>query len=120
MLREPGAQRLNALALSPSGKWLVVCTDQAAEVQVWDLASGKPGANQAPVALGLAHSEGVSAVRAQPPAPCDALSPPARVDSRCPSSALPRRAQAAWSPDEKQLITVGKDGLIAVWNWFGF
>jgi WD40 repeat protein len=27
-------------------------------------------------------------------------------------------AQAVWSPDEKQLVSVGKDGLVAVWNWF--
>ncbi|KAG8468747.1 hypothetical protein KFE25_013830 [Diacronema lutheri] len=87
MLREPHGQKLNALALSPSGKYLAVCTEQGAQLQVWDVASGEPGTNLAPIAIGGAHSEAV--------------------------------ASAAWSPDERQIVSVGRDGLVAVWNWFG-
>ena len=27
--------------------------------------------------------------------------------------------KAAWSPDEKQFITVGSDGCVCVWNFYG-
>merc|ERR1719198_1218684 len=27
--------------------------------------------------------------------------------------------QATWSPDGRQLVSVGKDNCICIWNWFG-
>lgn len=165
LLREPYGQRLNGLALSPSGRLLALATEQGSQLQVWDVASGRPGTDSAPIAVGSAHSEGVLSVcaqahltgRARPPdwarcglrtrglatgaatrraraLPCHPRASPAAMPCRPETAAKPHRTprlivfrphrppagpQVAWSPDEKQLVSVGKDGLVAVWNWFG-
>lgn len=79
-LWDPNRDRLNAVQLSPSGRFLAYCGDDCA-VKLFDLAEGRL------VAVGVSHSGPVNSLR--------------------------------WSPDERQVITVGEECCICVWNFYG-
>ena len=79
-LWDPNRDRLNAVQLSPSGRFLAYCGDDCA-VKLFDLSEGRL------VAVGVSHSGPVNCLR--------------------------------WSPDERQLISVGQECCICVWNFYG-
>jgi len=80
-------RRLTHVSVSPpleggsryGSEYLMACT-ASGDVQVWDLAEGKP------VSIGVAHSSEVTMAR--------------------------------WTPDGRQVVSVGKDACICVWNFF--
>lgn len=79
-MQDPSQSRVNSLRVSPSGRFIVVCSDDH-HVKVFDVQ------RQTLLAAKLGHSSRV----------CD----------------------VAWSPDERQVVSVGEDSCISVWNFFG-
>eukprot|EP00164_Ancoracysta_twista_P004891 GFYU01006652.1.p1 GENE.GFYU01006652.1~~GFYU01006652.1.p1 ORF type:complete len:670 (-),score=143.64 GFYU01006652.1:102-1976(-) len=77
---DPNRVKINAIEISPSGKYLITCSDDLS-IKIWEVQS-----NQL-IAVGVAHSNHV----------CD----------------------VKWSPDEKQIVSVGLDASVCVWNWYG-
>jgi len=80
MMIDPTRMRLNAVGVSPSGKFMATCGDDH-QVKLYDLST------QQLVTVGRTHA--------------------APVLGLC------------WSPDERQVVTVGADCTIAVWNFYG-
>jgi WD40 repeat protein len=79
-LQDPSKSRVNAITVSPSGKFVAICSeDQNLKVFHVD--------RQLLVAAKIGHTASVADVQ--------------------------------WSPDEKQLVTVGHDACVSVWNFFG-
>ena len=76
---------VTCVAISPSGKYFVLCRDEM--LTVFELDEASATAAPKPIAEGWAHSSNVKAVQ--------------------------------WSPDERQLVSIGADSCICVWNFFG-
>ncbi|KAJ4460800.1 putative Clathrin heavy chain [Paratrimastix pyriformis] len=89
---------VTSVAASPSGRFLAVATE-GGDLVLYDLAR---------IDYQPAPSPAAAARRAPPE--------PLATSAGCGHSAPCR--QVAWAPDEKQLLSVGDDGAIRVWNFY--
>lgn len=95
-LPAPNAARVNALAVSPSGRFLATAGDDAS-VTVYELM---------PLSTELA-TQGVTPVGGQV------------ISRKVLEGHTARVLGLAWAPDERQIVSVGEDCCIVVYNFYG-
>ena len=94
VVSDPSKMKINCVAVSPSGKCMATCGDDYL-VKIWDLTGG--------TGQKIAGGSGLPA-------------PKLIATGVCHTSAVNK---VQWSPDEKQLVSVGEDCSICVWNFYG-
>ncbi|KAH7829512.1 putative WD40 repeat-containing protein [Monocercomonoides exilis] len=100
---------INSIAISSSGRYLAVCNDDG-DVIVYDMRNVK---------IVLPPVSVLHGGRIPPPQKkthVDVLPP---VSDTCGKGHSAAARSLAWSPDEKQLVSVGDDCGILIWNFYG-